>query len=96
MITTKERAVLRGIAQKEEAIFQIGKNGVTETLLTELDIALEARELIKISVLKSSDLSAKLMINEVAEMLKAEPVQAIGNKLILYRRSRKSDVKHLL
>ncbi len=52
MITTKQRSYLRSLANKMDAIFQIGKDGLNDNLLKQIDDALEARELIKISVLK--------------------------------------------
>ncbi len=96
MITTKERATLRGMAQKIDTIFQIGKNGVTSTLVEQLSDALEARELIKISVLPACEAGAKDIINGLAEALDADPVQAIGNKVVIYRRSKRKDIVHLL
>lgn len=96
MITTKERATLRGLAQKLDPIFQIGKNGVTDTLVEQLSDALEARELIKITVLNSAVAGAKDIINGLSEALDADPVQAIGNKIVIYRRSKRKDAVHLL
>lgn len=96
MITTRERAVLRGIAQNLDPIFQVGKNGVTDMLVQQLSAALDARELIKINVLKACDHTPKEVIAELAEKLDADPVQAIGNKIVLYRKSENKDVKHYL
>ena len=95
MITSKQRAYLRGLAQKLEPIFQIGKNGVTDVILSELSDSLDARELIKISVLNNSDLDAKDIINQLCEMLDAEPISAVGKKIVIYRRSNRKDVKHI-
>lgn len=96
MITTKERAVLRGIAQNLDPIFQVGKNGVTDTLAQQLSEALDARELIKINVLKACDYTPKEVIAELSDRLNADPVQAIGNKIVLYRKSENKDIKHYL
>lgn len=96
MITTKERAVLRGMAQKIEPIYQIGKNGVTDGIVSRLSDALDARELIKITVLQSCEAGARDIIDNLALCLDADPVQAIGNKIVLYRLSSKKDVKHVL
>ncbi len=87
MITSKQRAYLRGLANTLPALYQIGKGGVDKTLLKTLSEALEANELIKIHVLENAEKSAKGYCNEVAEMLGAEPVQAIGSKFVLYRES---------
>ncbi|MEG1613089.1 MAG: YhbY family RNA-binding protein [Clostridia bacterium] len=96
MLTTKERTLLKSFAQNIETIFQIGKNGLTDNLINDLSVALDARELIKLSVLKNAEFTAKDVIAELAGLLKAEPVQAIGNKIILYRKSMKSGVAHIM
>lgn len=87
MLTSKQRAKLRTMAGELDAVFQIGKGNVSETMIAELDAVLNKRELIKISVLKGSDYTADELIGQLADELKAEPVAAIGNKIILYRRS---------
>ena len=87
MITSKQRAYLRKLSHGLEPIFQIGKEGVTENLIKGLDAALEKREMVKIHILETALLDTKPTCNEVAELLKAEPVQAIGNKFTLYRQS---------
>ncbi|MCI7530895.1 MAG: ribosome assembly RNA-binding protein YhbY [Christensenellaceae bacterium] len=96
MISTKERAKLKGLAQKIEPVFQIGKNGVTDNVIEHISVALDARELIKINVLKNSDENAKTVVNTLAEKLNAEAVAAIGNKIVLYRYSDKKGVVHVL
>lgn len=96
MLTTKERTLLKSIAQNIEPIFQIGKNGLTDNLINDLSEALTARELIKITVLRNAEFTAKEIISQIAEILQAEPVQAIGNKIILYRKSKRKDINHLL
>lgn len=94
-MTSKERKVLSGIGQKLEPIFQIGKNGVEGLMIKELSNALEARELIKISVLRNCDYTAKEVIAILAEELQAEPISCVGNKIVLYRRSDRKDIKHI-
>lgn len=94
-MTSKERKVLSGMGQKLEPIFQIGKNGVEGLMIKELSNALEARELIKISVLRNCDYSAKELIGILAEELQAEPISCVGSKIVLYRRSERKDVKHI-
>ena len=94
-MTSKERKVLSGMGQKLEPIFQIGKNGVEGAMIKELSNALEARELIKISVLRNCDCSAKELIGILAEELQAEPISCVGSKIVLYRRSERKDVKHI-
>ena len=95
MISSKERKVLSGMGQKIDPVVQIGKNGVTEAVLQELEDVLEARELVKISVLRNCDFTAKEMINDLADDLNAEPVSCVGSKIVLYRKSQRQDVKHI-
>ncbi len=85
MITSKQRAYLRKLANGIDPVFQIGKGGVSEELLNQLSNALEARELIKVHVLETAMLEIKSACNSVAEALGAEPVQAIGSKFVIYR-----------
>lgn len=88
MITSKQRAFLRGQANSLSPIFQIGKDGITEQLLSQLALAIEARELIKVHILETALLDTKPTCNEVAERLGAEPVQAIGSKFVLYKQAK--------
>ena len=88
MITSKQRAYLRKLANGIEPLFQIGKGGVGDELLKQLAIALEARELIKVHILETALLDTKSAANEIAEALGAEPVQAIGSKFVLYKQAK--------
>jgi len=83
MLNSKQRAALRSIASQIDAIFQIGKGGVNEAMCKSLTDALEARELIKISVLENASETAKDFANEIAEATGAEVVAVIGRKIIL-------------
>ena len=74
---------------KLDAIFQIGKGGITDETVKQLANALEARELIKVKVLETSPVTAREAAEEVAEATGAECVQVIGNKFVLYKRSEK-------
>ncbi len=87
MITSKERATLRKLANGIPAILQIGKGGICDNLLKQIDDALTAREIIKISILETALLDTKETCNEIARLVGAEPVQAIGFKFVLYRKS---------
>ncbi len=78
-----------------EPIFQVGKGGISENMVSDISKALEARELIKITVLKNNDDTPMSILQELAEKLKAEPVCAIGNKIVLYKRSSRKDVEHI-
>ena len=85
-MTGKERAELRKQANQLTAIFQIGKDNITEPLVEAVDAALKKRELIKLSVLETSELSAKEAAAQLAEATGAEVIQCIGRKLVLYRK----------
>lgn len=88
MITSKQRAYLRKLANTLEPIFQVGKGGIGENFIKQVDDALEARELIKIKLLDTSFLDARETVDEIAAVTGAEAVQAIGSKLVLYRESK--------
>ncbi|MDK0982101.1 ribosome assembly RNA-binding protein YhbY [Clostridium perfringens] len=88
MITTKQRAYLRGLGAKLTPIFQIGKNGIEDNFLKQVDDALEAREILKINVLENSGLETREASNFICERLGCEGVQSIGNKIVLYRVSK--------
>ena len=87
MITSKERAYLRGLANTIPAIMQIGKGGISDNLIKTVSDALEARELIKLTVLENSMESPKDMANELALAVSADVVGVVGRKIILYRES---------
>ncbi len=96
MLTSAQRAKLRSMAQNINPIFQIGKNGVGENQINDICTALELHELIKISVLRNADASAKDMLEVVCEYTGAEPVTAIGNKIVIYKYSSRNDVEHII
>lgn len=86
-MTSKQRAYLRSLANTLEPLLQVGKGGVSERLIAQLDLLLEHHELVKVRILKTADLDAYALCTELAEATHAEPVQTIGNKLVLYRES---------
>ena len=94
-MTSKERSKLISLAMNISATVQIGKNGLTDSVIEQINTSLEDHELVKIGVLKTADITAKGMIAEVASLVGAEPVQAIGNKIVLYRRSNKDGIVHI-
>ena len=95
MITTKQRAHLRGLGNALDPVMQIGKEGVSENVLTSINLLLEARELVKIKVLKNCDDDVKSIANSIASKIGADVVQVIGNIFILYKKSTRKDFKHI-
>ena len=87
MITSKQRAYLRGLANGIPAIMQIGKGGIGENLIKTVSDALEARELIKLTVLENSMESPREMADALADATGADVVGVVGRKVILYRES---------
>lgn len=90
MLTGKQRSFLKGIANNMDPIFQVGKSGITENFIKQVDEALEKREIIKIKVLNNSLLDATGVAIELADKTNSEFVQSIGSKLVLYRESKKN------
>lgn len=88
-LTSKQRAQLRGLAMTEDTIIQIGKGGISENTLTQVNDALKARELIKGRVLENSLLTAREAADALAEACDAETVQTIGSKFVLYKKNAK-------
>ena len=95
MITTKQRAYLRGLGNALDPVAQVGKEGLSENLITSIDLLLEARELAKIRVLKNCELSARTVAEELSKSLKADVVQVIGTVIILYKKSTRKNFKHI-
>ncbi|MBE6812289.1 MAG: YhbY family RNA-binding protein [Ruminococcaceae bacterium] len=86
MLTSKQRAELRGKANSLEPIFQVGKNGLTPEFLAQLEGAIALRELMKIKILReTSPVDARTAADEIAAHLNADVVQVIGNIMVLYR-----------
>ena len=84
-LTSKQRAQLRGIAAGEDTSVHIGKDGITENLIKQVNDALEARELIKGRVLENSMYTAREAAEELKVPTRSEVVQVIGSKFVLYR-----------
>lgn len=95
MISSKERKYLSGLGQGLQPIFQIGKNGVTESAVKEIGEALSARELIKISVLNNCDIPAREVSDSLCSALQAEGISCVGSKIVIYRKSSRKDIKHI-
>jgi RNA-binding protein len=88
MITSKQRSFLRGLAHDLEPSVYIGKSGITENIVKEMETGLEYRELVKVKLQEGCELVPKDAANELAGVLNAEYVQAIGRKFTLYRVSK--------
>lgn len=86
MLTSKQRAALKAMANGIDTILYIGKGGVTDSVIAQTDEALTARELIKGSVQQHAPLSAQEALEMLSQATGAEPVMASGRKFVLYRR----------
>lgn len=85
-MTSKERAALRAKANPLEPIIQIGKEGISDNLITQIDDTLDVRELIKIRVhLETAPAAPKKLANDIAQRLDADVIQVIGGVIVLYR-----------
>ena len=97
MLNSKQRALLRGIASNYETIFQIGKGGISETMISQVDDALRKRELIKLRVLDNSMYTAREAAEEPTEYYTmkssgADVVQVIGSRFVIFKRNPKEPV----
>lgn len=89
MLTGKQRAYLRSLAQKLDPIFQVGKKGIEDTFIVQVDQALEKRELIKIKVLENSGMGTREAQDIICQRVGAEGIQVIGSKMVIYRAAKK-------
>ena len=96
MLTSKQRAYLRGLANPLETIFQIGKGGMNDQIIKQADEALTVREIIKLRVLETSPIKAKEAAVLIAEGTNAVVVQVIGQRITLYRQNPKLKEKIIL
>ena len=92
-LTSKQRAQLRSLATNLDTIVHVGKDGIGDNLIKQVNDALEARELIKGRVLENSLLTAREAAEELAVAARCEVVQVIGSKFVLYRASHRKDKK---
>ena len=88
-MTAKQRAALRAMCNTMEPVLQIGKDGISDRLAKQCWDALEARELIKVTVLRTAPYTAREACDALCERVHAEPVQVIGSKFSIYRQARK-------
>ena len=94
MLNGKQRSYLKKLAHDLPDAVVIGKNEMTDGILSEIDNYLTAHEIVKVKLLESALLDPKTVANEAAEKLRAEYVQAIGRKFILYREN--PDEKYII
>ncbi|MEQ3346637.1 ribosome assembly RNA-binding protein YhbY [Peptoniphilus senegalensis] len=90
MLTGKERAYLKGLAQNIDPLIQLGKDGINEGFLKQIDKLLEDHELVKIKVLQNAPVEVDEIVDEILEKTGAEFVQKIGKKLTIYRESKEN------
>lgn len=94
-LTKKQIKQLRALANSLKPLFYVGKNNLTEAAIKQADETIEKHELIKCAVQDGSGLTAKEAAEGLAEQLNAEVVQTIGNRFVIYRRSKRDDVEHI-
>ena len=92
MLTSKQRAKLKSIAASTETILQVGKGGIGEQLIKQVDDALTAREIIKLRVLETAPEEPGPLAQKLAEATQSEVVQVIGRRMILYRKNQKKPI----
>ncbi|MDV2683049.1 ribosome assembly RNA-binding protein YhbY [Alkalihalophilus sp. As8PL] len=90
MLTGKQKRFLRSKAHHLTPIFQVGKGGVNENMIAQIDDVLESRELIKISILQNCEFDKDKVATELSKGAKAELVQVIGNTIVLYKESKEN------
>ncbi|MDO4743514.1 MAG: ribosome assembly RNA-binding protein YhbY [bacterium] len=90
MLTGKQRAMLRSMANSLDTIIQVGKGGINEQLIKQVDEALSARELIKLRVFETTGITAREAATEIAASVNADIVQVIGYRFVLYRESKEN------
>ena len=95
MLTSKQRAELKSKGANTDALYQMGKNEIDENYIIQLNSALDAKELIKIKILETAMYTAREASVILAERTDSEVVLVIGSKVLLYRKSRKTDKREL-
>lgn len=95
MITTKQRSKLKSMANALRPLVTIGKDELTENVVKEIETALYHHELVKVAALQSCDTPAKIMCQQVCDVLSADPVLCVGNRFVVYKRSDKENIEHI-
>lgn len=95
-MTSKQRSYLKGLAMNIDPIFQIGKSSITPEITAAIAEALEARELIKITVLKNCADDGNGLATMLAERTRSEVVQVIGRKIVLYKPAKEENKRKIV
>lgn len=90
MLTGKQRSYLKSLANNIDPTYQIGKNGLSDNFIKQVEEAIESRELIKIKILQNSMLNPTEVANEIADKIEAEFVQSIGSRFVIYKESKEN------
>lgn len=90
MLTGKQRSYLKSLANNIDPTFQIGKNGLSDNFIKQIEEAIETRELLKVRILQNSMLDPTEVANEIADRIDAEFVQSIGSRFVLYKESKEN------
>ena len=96
MLNSKDRATLKSVASKIDAKLQLGKGGINDNSITTINEVLDKDEIIKIKVLKNLDEDMNTLVDEITSKTFSEVVYTIGNFIILYKKSNRKNIKHLL
>ena len=95
MLTSKQRAQLRAMANRIDTVLTVGKDGLSPPLTEAVNEALEARELIKLGILNNCADDPKSVAEMLGGRTRSEVVQVIGKKIVLYRRNKKKPIIEL-
>ncbi len=95
MLNSKQRAMLRSISSNTKPSVIIGKDGITDHILEQINNCLHAKELVKVSILDGAEINPKDCLKTIAQKLNAEEVCSIGKKFVLYKHSDKKGIKHI-
>lgn len=96
MLNGKQRSYLKSLANEIDATVYIGKDDLTDNILAEMDRYMDVHELVKVKIQEGSSLDPRETANRCAEVLKAEFVQAIGRKFVLYRRAKEEKNRQIV
>ena len=92
MLTTKQKVFLRSLAQTEKPLFQIGKDAISDNLITTVNNAFRTHELIKITVLKNAPEDIKEIAFDLARLTRSEMIQVIGRQIVLYKKAKEPKI----